>query len=960
MEGRLENAAAVHLHLESCPSCMEMCAALGQSLTPPLSVSEGQKVGPYLLETRLGHGGMGVVFRARDTRLGRTVAVKLILPHILDDEQVRERFRREARAAGALDHPNLCRVLDVGDEPPHLVLAFVEGETLRQRLATALPLATGTALPLPVGEALAILRQLAAGLGAAHRAGIVHRDIKPSNVMVDRAGQVKILDFGLAKLHDESRSLTRSGDVLGTAAYMAPEQHQGAEVGPAADVWAVGALAWELLGGKPPFQAGTQAALARAVLDEEPTPLPSSLPAQLRAILQKCLEKDPARRYADANALGADLEQLALGHKVGARDAPLRRTLRRGRRFFLAVGAALALVGALAAGLWGLHQRRAADQRARMAERVGRAIQEMRGRMRSAYLMPVHDITPEREAVRAQLRELEAAQVDDAARGPAEYAMGEGWLSLRDHEKARSHFAAAEAAGESSANFQLSYGLTLGQLYVERLAKTFSLPVGAPRRAATEKLEKELRDPALAHLRAAEGKGDLPRDYVEALIARYERRFDDSVKLAHAAFAAAPLFYEAGQLEAEALVQTGQLADDKARGSGLPFMQRAVERLGPVLEIARSDPKVYRARAWALGYLGIRMGAQEAARMSPYAKAAEDLDLAIRIDPLDASLWSLNAGVRIQQADFLGMSGKSMHPPIDDALKLALKATELDPKLAEAWTMLADIRTLLWQEGLEHGEDDAAKLELARQAYQRVLALGVSNINSYINYSRLDRDEAGEKMKRGEDPTPHSCRGHQDRRGGRGIAVSVRRLEAAGPRRHHPRRLGDLAGRPGTRSDGAHRRGAAVSEAGAGARQPRHHLRRRGRPRAGGHPLGAPPSPGRQRRARRQCRHLPALLDGRSQLERLRSDAFVAHRLEAAAAWEGMPLRRCRRRCAPSSTASRTIPSTTCSPPPPARSCSWPSGPITRSATHARRWPRRRSWRRRRPPRTPATPTPSW
>jgi eukaryotic-like serine/threonine-protein kinase len=264
----------------------------------PLRLS-GRAISHFAVHEALGTGGMGVVYRAEDTRLRRAVALKFLLPHYSFDASAKARFLREAHTAGTLDHPNLCAIYEVGatDEGwMFIAMALCEGETLRARLTR-----DGT---LAMQDALEIARQIAEGLRAAHAAGIVHRDLKPGNIMLLPDGTVRILDFGLAKARDQS--LSDTGVRFGTAAYMSPEQMHGATVDGRSDLWALGVVLYEMLTGRKPFSGDEEVAIARAILHDDPD-LPSThrsdIPSALEGIVVRLLEKDPAKRYADAEEL---------------------------------------------------------------------------------------------------------------------------------------------------------------------------------------------------------------------------------------------------------------------------------------------------------------------------------------------------------------------------------------------------------------------------------------------------------------------------------------------------------------------------------------------------------------------------------------------------------------------------------------------------------------------------------
>ena len=287
-----------------------------------MSLSPGQRLGPYEITAPLGAGGMGEVFRARDTKLDREVAIKVLPAEVARDEERLARFRREAHLLAALNHPNIAAIhgLDEADGKPFLVLELVPGEDLAQRLKRG---------PIPLDEALPLARQVAEALEEAHEKGIVHRDLKPANVKVTPDGKVKVLDFGLAKAWsgdagpgsspDLSQSPTlahtgtAAGLILGTAAYMSPEQARGKAVDRRADIWAFGVVLFEMLTGKALFAGETVTDVLAAVVTREPDldALPAATPPAVRQLLKRCLEKDPRRRLRDIGEARVLLEAPA-------------------------------------------------------------------------------------------------------------------------------------------------------------------------------------------------------------------------------------------------------------------------------------------------------------------------------------------------------------------------------------------------------------------------------------------------------------------------------------------------------------------------------------------------------------------------------------------------------------------------------------------------------------------------
>ena len=283
-----------------------------------MPLNAGTRFGPYEVQTPLGAGGMGEVYMARDTRLDRTVALKIMPDALAADPMFRDRFEREARTISQLDHPNICALYDVGQEQgrSYLVMQYLEGETLAARLAVG---------ALPLTDVLKIGSEIASALARAHRAGIVHRDLKPGNVMLTRTG-AKLLDFGLAKsqlpaervsvMPTTPAAITAPGTILGTFQYMAPEQLEGQESDARTDIFAFGAVLYEMATGRPAFQGKTQASLAGSILRDDPTASPQAsavLPPVLARVIRTCLAKDPDERFQTVQDLALQLRWMLEG-----------------------------------------------------------------------------------------------------------------------------------------------------------------------------------------------------------------------------------------------------------------------------------------------------------------------------------------------------------------------------------------------------------------------------------------------------------------------------------------------------------------------------------------------------------------------------------------------------------------------------------------------------------------------
>jgi TolB-like protein/tetratricopeptide (TPR) repeat protein len=269
----------------------------------------GKSISHYKILEKLGEGGMGVVYKAEDTKLKRTVALKFLPPGSTRDPEAKERFVREAQAASALEHPNICNIHEIDeteDGQLFIAMACYEGESLREKIARG---------PLKLDEAVDIAAQVALGLSKAHENGIVHRDIKPANILITEDGSAKIVDFGLAKLLGEA-DLTAPGKTLGTVKYMAPEQTRGEPVDHRTDIWALGIVVYEMASGRPPFRGEHSQAVIRAILEEEPEPLvtaASGVPRELERIVVRAVAKNADDRYQNAAEILVDLKMLMDG-----------------------------------------------------------------------------------------------------------------------------------------------------------------------------------------------------------------------------------------------------------------------------------------------------------------------------------------------------------------------------------------------------------------------------------------------------------------------------------------------------------------------------------------------------------------------------------------------------------------------------------------------------------------------
>jgi eukaryotic-like serine/threonine-protein kinase len=354
-----------------------ICLSRYLSFETTMSLASGTRLGAYEIVSLLGAGGMGEVYKARDGRLERTVAVKTLPPRVASDPSLRQRFEREAKALATLSHPHICSVFDVGHATTDqgaidfLVIEYLEGETLAQRLARG---------ALPSSDALRCAVEMADALDKAHRKGVIHRDLKPGNIMLTPQG-VKLLDFGLAKLVTEpldadvtkaaNSPLTGAGTIVGTFQYMAPEQLEGQEADARSDIFAFGAVLYEMFTGRKAFEGKSQASLVGAILEREPAPVSSVQPASppaLDQIVKTCRAKNPDNRWQSAGDIGRQLQWIRDGVTPSTASAPVPVVAPPVRRTWLLPAAAFGLValGAVGVALWALTRPSAPKQVSRL------------------------------------------------------------------------------------------------------------------------------------------------------------------------------------------------------------------------------------------------------------------------------------------------------------------------------------------------------------------------------------------------------------------------------------------------------------------------------------------------------------------------------------------------------------------------------------------------------------------
>ena len=469
----------------------------------------------------IGRGGMGDVFKARDPRLGRFVALKFLRR---DDPDQVQRFLREAKVQAKVEHENLCPVYEVGDAMGHSYIAmqYVAGGSIKE---------IGDLVDLR--QKVEIMVDVADALHAAHQAGLIHRDIKPANILVELtpegAWHPFVVDFGIAREVDTPHELTVSGMILGTPAFCSPEQVRGetSKLDRRTDVYGIGATLYWFLTGQSPY-SGAYPEVVTGVAERDPVPphrIEPTIPVDLETIVLKCLEKEQERRYSTAREVSEDLRRFLNREPITARRASIVYKLNKRIRKHPGVVTAAVIVALSFAALGALSLRTNLRTRrqAAIAQSLTEQAKEIEGFARVSAMMPLHDRTPERSAIRERMAaiEIEMARLGSISDGPGHYALGRGYLTLLDEQNARRHLELAIDRGYSGPGVSYALGMVLGRLYQRELDLARRIENEELRTARIAEIERDLRDPALTHLRSGSDSSVEGAGYAEALIEFY-------------------------------------------------------------------------------------------------------------------------------------------------------------------------------------------------------------------------------------------------------------------------------------------------------------------------------------------------------------------------------------------------------------------------------------------------------
>jgi len=688
----------------------------------------------------LGQGGMGRVFLAHDTQLRRNVALKFVRD---DDPDNMHRFISEARSQARVSHERVCQVFEVGEVQgrTYIAMQHIDGLPLNQ-----------LSKELTLEQKVLVMREVSEGVHAAHRAGLIHRDIKPSNIMVERSdsGLLKpyVMDFGLAR--DWKEGMTVTGSVMGTPHYMAPEQARGevSRLDRRADVYSLGATLYHLLTGIVPIPGSNSLEVLNNISAVEPRPpraVDKDIPADLEAIILKCMEKERSARYDSARALAEELERFLNGEPVLARSPGLWYRLRKRARRHKAVvavasGALVLLV--LAMGWAGLKLRQTRQEAARnvQAAELEVSIEDLISR---PYLLPLHDTSADRERIQSQFQQLEAALpgAEEENAAVLHHALGRGYLALGEEEKARDSLKKAWELNYRKPRVSYALAQALGLIYQEKLLALerdfqFQLSGENSDRAVAEQhlksrkqqLEREYREPAVQQLEAltrlAPSEIPAPPLYLAALLAFHQARYDDAVARINEMGDETLDFYAALKLKGDILQVSaiqhwhqGQPEEAKAR------FEAARRAYVQAADSGRSDPFVHYALAWldsAVVEMEIYHRRDNKVVEASINRGLQAVARALKAAPNHYESLVLRARLFRRFAEYRVTQGQDEPDAVHTAVALAQRAATLKPERSEARIELGRCYWRLGRSLVSRAMDPSERFLQAQEILQHI------------------------------------------------------------------------------------------------------------------------------------------------------------------------------------------------------------------------------------------------
>ena len=708
----------------------------------------------YELMDFVGEGGMGRVYKAFDPVLKRPVALKFLRR---EDPELQRRLIHEAQAQARIRHPHVCEIYEVSEFQNHAYIAmqYIDGKNL-----------------LEVREALTqeqkakIVCEVAGALHAAHRLGLIHRDVKPANILVetkeDGTHHPYILDFGLVRELEVPRH-TVTGVVVGTPCYMSPEQARGEAdcMDRRSDVYSLGATLYELLCGYSPFDGSTGVDVILKLLQEEPLLLRKRNPAiseDLESIAMKCLEKEPERRYDSARALSEDLQRFLDAEPVLARRAGLgyriQKKIKKNRGIFAVSVASFLLISFFA--LLGFRARWNATLQTRLAQQFGQEIERMDSTMRYAYLLPIHDIRMEKQIVKERMRSIERQmkQMGRVAKGPGEYALGRGWMSLHEYEKARDHLEQAWRENYRAPEVAYALGHTLGILYHTELEQVERISSSELREFRKKQIEKEFRDRAFQYMNESAGVWAESPAYVRAKIAFYQKRYEEALRQTHQAWTQIPWLYEAKLLEGEIWKSMGNELRDRGDSlRALDYYEKSNVAYQEASAKAASDNSIYEARCGLIvDRMNLQMYQTGKSIQDDFERGLEVCGNGIKTNPESEIAYDNLSMLHFRWGEYQMTHGGDPRLAWNQAQAFADQELRWNPRSANAYNNKGRIFRLLSEYEMERGVDPIPHLNAAIENFQNSIKINPRNLVSYHNMGNAYWTLGEYQVGRGIDP----------------------------------------------------------------------------------------------------------------------------------------------------------------------------------------------------------------
>jgi predicted Ser/Thr protein kinase len=693
-----------------------------QSNVPSTSTDRIAVFGRYTQLEFIGQGGMARVFKAFDPALGRTVALKFVR---VDDPQMADRLLIEAKAQARVEHEHVCKIYDTGEieRKPFICMQYIRGKMLKDLQNE-----------LSLKEKVRLIQQVAEGVHAAHRAGLIHRDLKPSNILVEQRESglaAYVMDFGLAR-EIQAPGYTLTGVIMGTPSYMSPEQARGqtSKINARADIYSIGATLYDLIAGVAPFDGPTPMDILMNVIEKEPAPVRKinpEIPEDLETIVMKCLEKDQERRYDSARSLSEDLARFLDGDPVLAKPTTWTyRAKKRIRKNPVVSGLmAAAVVGILLfAGIAGFIQWRA-NQQAKFLQEFGQEAARIEGIMRFAYLLPLHNIQQETNQVEDRLRNLESRMksLGTQASGPGNYALGRGYLALHRYKDANNHLIQAwDQYRYREPHVAYALGYSLAMLYREKLKEAEQTVNKEQLQFRKVELEKQYRDPALDYIRQGVSTSEAP-EFVEAILAFLAKDYSKSLQKSETAASKITWLYEAKKLQGDVYTTVGNDRRDAGNSSAaMDQYQKAKTVYVEASKKGQSDSDVYEGLC-ALQASVVQLQISQSG-ISPENQFKEGISYcqhALQIDAHSTQADVIAARLYRDFAYYQRIRGQDCSDSLEQAVQYAKAALNIDPNNAAGYLVLGKAFSSQAEVAIQKMQNPITYLELADDSYKKAV-----------------------------------------------------------------------------------------------------------------------------------------------------------------------------------------------------------------------------------------------